>query len=849
MNDTNTMERTKPAVLESTASDIEETSQIVPEQEFQEPGMLGLPFEPPNSTGLEGKETADETLRQLLTFFFYGPESTDGGTQSHEDLPGPALLYQYRDLSKIRHDYPGCLNEAGTDSAVLTLAVVIDELIAKLTDGSDAGQVMTQHIYQLESEIRALADNDYDAGFLSLWDQVAKKLQSSPKLHKDKKEILRKNLDTARGKLEVDYELIGCDAEAPVRMLSTLMVFHWQKHCEQWREQLESLVRQLQDILSVDFEYSMKAKSPDYLQKATSTDDINFEAMASIMATDRLAKPLEKPRSERIQTILTTLLKIKPLFTSQTFTGEGGKEPPFSIRLIFEDCSSAIGAHHSRMHIMTEFFKAVSIARLEVENRYREELHNDFFSTFNISKLTSDELALCPPVLLRLSSNSLKQGNIVELLEILGSGMPIKILLLVDELYKCRQEAGPSVIHIDWPVRLANMAMGLNQSFVFQASISRLPFLHRGLLDGLEYAGPALFSVYTGKMETRSTLPAYLAAAAAVESRAFPLFSFNPGRGQTQAERMDVSGNSLSDQEWPVESFNYKTANNEEATTELTFTLADHLLCDQRFASQFRCMPTEFWHENMLPLHQYLDLDEEATQTHIPYLLTVDIEGQIGKVIMARAIVELARQCSSSWRSLQESGGINNSFAMNLIAEQKDKLVAEMQQQVEVIEAKNTEQLDQHIGKLTEEIVQRIVAQLFRDSAGSVDMLARTTAVPPAQAKPGPAVAPAEQSIPTEEAAIAGEEEDEEDGLWAFDDPYIDTPLCTSCDECTNLNGQIFAYDENKQAYINDATAGPYKDIVRSAELCPVKIIHPGKPKNPSEANLDDLLNRTAPFM
>ena len=75
-------------------------------------------------------------------------------------------------------------------------------------------------------------------------------------------------------------------------------------------------------------------------------------------------------------------------------------------------------------------------------------------------------------------------------------------------------------------------------------------------------------------------------------------------------------------------------------------------------------------------------------------------------------------------------------------------------------------------------------------------------------------------------------------------DAYIDTPLCTSCNECTQLNSRIFAYNGNKQAEVKDAGAGPFSDIVRAAELCPVHIIHPGKPKNPSEPGLDEWVKR-----
>ncbi len=51
------------------------------------------------------------------------------------------------------------------------------------------------------------------------------------------------------------------------------------------------------------------------------------------------------------------------------------------------------------------------------------------------------------------------------------------------------------------------------------------------------------------------------------------------------------------------------------------------------------------------------------------------------------------------------------------------------------------------------------------------------------------------------------------------------------------------------QAYIADADAGTYRQLVEAAELCQVCIIHPGKPKHPNEPNLDELIERAEPFM
>ena len=67
--------------------------------------------------------------------------------------------------------------------------------------------------------------------------------------------------------------------------------------------------------------------------------------------------------------------------------------------------------------------------------------------------------------------------------------------------------------------------------------------------------------------------------------------------------------------------------------------------------------------------------------------------------------------------------------------------------------------------------------------------------------------------------------------------------------ECTNINDRMFAYDDNKQAFIKDPDAGSYTELVEAAEVCQVAIIHPGKPRNQNEPGLEELIKRAEPFM
>ena len=52
-------------------------------------------------------------------------------------------------------------------------------------------------------------------------------------------------------------------------------------------------------------------------------------------------------------------------------------------------------------------------------------------------------------------------------------------------------------------------------------------------------------------------------------------------------------------------------------------------------------------------------------------------------------------------------------------------------------------------------------------------------------------------------------------GNGSYMAPWLETEECTACDECVNLNGKIFAYNDDKKAYIKDPKAGPYEDLVK----------------------------------
>ena len=846
MNDFESMERDEPIDIETAGQASEPAPTVTLEEKLQELELGGgLPYELPPGPEPVGEE--GDVLRQLYNFFLFGKRPQDAGPSVTETAAIPALLYQYRDLSRIRHDFPFCLRGTEPAGAVCTLTQLIDELIAGVSDEGDAGERLKQHIYRIEPEIRALAGDGHTAGLLGLWDRAAKSLLSRTKLGSDKKEQLREDLARTRQTL-TDVEMIACDADAPHRLLAGLAVRQWRERCAPVRAELDSLAQQLADMLSIDFNNSPEGRDAERLRESTATDDaIDFSTLSSILSSSHLDRALPKKRSKRIKTALEAILKVKPLFDYYPDKAQAADDLPFAIDAQFTNCAAALEEHESRMLLFTEFFKAMAVARLELDNRYKEDAHDAYFKEFSVSNLNEEELALCPPVLLCFKCSDLVVEDVHLLLGVLTSDMPVKVLMQLDDLYVRNGPSRQSVVAVNWPARLANLAMSATRSYVLQSPLSRLPVLAQGFLDGLAYHGPALFSVYVGNDENRASLPRYFDAGSAMESRVFPVFTFNPDNGATLRERLDIQNNNQLEQDWPTDQFHFRAADNSEKTLDLKFTPAGFLLNDKRFTDQYWGVPQNYQHENMLPLQEYLARDSSEVEDRIPYIRTVDADGCIQRVTMTRHVVGMVRECAAFWRNLQELGGVNNSYTLYQVEQEKARLEQEKEQEVEAVTEKYQVQLEQHIGTLTEEIVGRIAGQLLQ--TGTMPVSPMTQPLPAAAPAPEETPAAAEPPETAEAPPPAPAEEEEEEEASALDDPYIDTPLCTSCEDCIKVNNQIFAYDGNKQAYIKDAAAGPYKDLVRAAEKCPVKIIHPGKPKNPDEPGLEDLLKRAAPFM
>jgi len=775
-------------------------------------------------------EKSTEILRNLLNFHLHGQRS-DASTTDPADL-WPALLHPFRDMRNIRYEFPLLVASDPRQKPVQSLSSRIDEIVEESGLEGDPKERLRRHAYQFEAALKgALAENS-SANLTQLARQVGDKMLASATLEESRKSVLSLDIDTVLAGLPQAAEITDTSPDIAPKLYRSVATRHWAMQCLQWQADLEQLVHGLGDILRSDAENRPEARSADHLRNVLGTgkgEDLDFERMSAMLAKTRQADILPEPRSRRIIEALALLKAMLPVYGVDSELA-----PPFDPALYAGDVGEAVVQWNLRQIAMVEFFRALRIAELELENHYDPAKHDRFFEEFDYTHLSAGERALCPPVVLELSQQGLDASAAGALLELLDSDAPIKVILTLNAMDEDEFSGSPA-----WPARLAGAVMSLGSAFVFQGTGSNPEALQEAFSAGAAYPGPALFSVYAGTGAGGSELPPYLDAASALEARTLPCYRFDPSLGAEQATRMVLMNNPRPEQTWVSDIFSYFNAAGEESAMELTFTHADFLLADRRWRKEFWVLDHDLQEEALLPLVEFLALDVSQRVNRVPYVLAVDAGHEIRRVAINYRVLKQLLSVANRWRALQEAGGVDNSHARILLATERTRLESELQAKTVELQQQTESQLDQNLGELTREIVTRIADQLISGAS-----------VPGMPVASAPPVRRSQVSAPAalEEVAAPVEEADEDDAPISLDEPYIDSVLCTTCDDCTKMAPHIFAYDENKQAYIKDATSGTFQELVLAAEKCPVKIIHPGKPKNPAEKNLDEWIARAQPF-
>ncbi len=704
----------------------------------------------------------------------------------------PALFAGYRELSQLRYDYPVVLVAKSSDGHLIqSLSGLMDAALVAAARGSEAER-MRKHAMRLEQEIRTLVAAGASGSLSAIWEKAAGRLA------KGADKSMTDSLRRVRAAIKIDGELADCDAALPARLLRHAWSEVQKQKAEAFRKNLDRLVLKLSDILKADYERSEAGRSAKHLKASVGSgygDSFDFDAMSRLLAKSLPKDAFPESRRKRIRELLAVLAAQQFYPSADATAKKGTAAKPYSF--FFDSCSDALAAFRERTPKLTELARAIAIAELEIDGQYSEAKHGALFEQFGANGLDPQDLTPFPDYLVCVNAGGLRADEHAQLIEILSSGLPIKVMLQIDDILG-ESSVGEGKLSSGLRSRqIANMAIGLNEVYVLQSASSNLFRFRERMLRGLTYGGPALFSVFTGASAEASGLPPYLMSAAAMESRAFPAFTYDPSAGANWASRFYLEANSQVELDWPIQGFAYEDEAHQRVSEDLAFTLVDFVASDRRYARHLARVPREKWNGSMIPVDESLTRERKGLPDKVPSVMMIDANNVLQKVIVDERLIREARRCREMWHSLQELGGVHNSHAEKLVARERKAWEERMATEAEVLAA-----------------------------AAPAPALANATA-----AAAAPAAAPVEQEAER-----------------SPDEAYIETPRCATCNECTNINSKMFVYDDNKQAYIADINAGTYAQLVEAAENCQVAIIHPGKPRNPSESGLEELIKRAEPF-
>ena len=109
----------------------------------------------------------DEGLKDLLRIYLAEPDKA----HPEAGLPdlSPVLLGAYRELESVRYDFPVVLVEDNIETAIVSLASVVDGILDKVAPAGMEGERLRRHLYRLEAPIKKLAENRPRRRLSELW--------------------------------------------------------------------------------------------------------------------------------------------------------------------------------------------------------------------------------------------------------------------------------------------------------------------------------------------------------------------------------------------------------------------------------------------------------------------------------------------------------------------------------------------------------------------------------------------------------------------------------------------------------------------------------------------------------
>ncbi|OQY27752.1 MAG: hypothetical protein B6244_09605 [Candidatus Cloacimonetes bacterium 4572_55] len=476
----------------------------------------------------------------------------------------------------------------------------------------------------------------------------------------------------------------GSGSRIAIHLLASAVEATMRPSIESMIKKLSDLISEIQDKIQGKVEDSIKINDFEQFGKKLSgikRRGVDLNALADILDQDGFRKEINKDQLKRLTDSANRLTELRDLYQAGAHgngrarmamalaTGSvlfwGGTYPynpfpfPWASNLYSDAGALAEGLFESIMRKMSDTFKDVRIAELELNDSYRPDEHDTFFENFDWLDFTEEELAICPPMVVVGGDGAMGDAGFESISRLLRSQLPIKILVLDTQGYSAtggqpnsasfltdRKDRGMTVRK-----ELALLVSLQHNAFVAQSSIAMPGHLMQGIKEGLTRQGPALFHIYAPEPQSHGIAPDQVIEQArlAVNGRVFPIFTYNP-----EKDTMDLSANPAVEKDWATGVWEH------DDLAERDCTFADWAAFETRFKHNFEFIAKGEWNSSMKSIIEYLELDEEEREVCKPCVDVLDNNGEVTRFMVTEEVVRDTESRQRFWRTLQLLAGVNS---------------------------------------------------------------------------------------------------------------------------------------------------------------------------------------------
>ena len=372
-------------------------------------------------------------------------------------------------------------------------------------------------------------------------------------------------------------------------------------------------------------------------------------------------------------------------------------QAPVIIDMSGDAAQLSAGLVEGHLDETAELVRLLRLARLEIDQPDGADWKREALASLRWQDLSREELEICPPLVLLGSDEMLAGRGLSQLIWLLNSGLPVKVLVL-SALHFGLLEAPTN----DPRGNLGLLALAQRNAFVAQTSVANPNHLADSVLQALAFEGPALIQAYAPS-PTKHGYPSSQTvsqAQSAVAARVLPLFRYDPAAAGVFGSRISLDGNPACDD-----------ALTRIGDGEQFLTPADWARGQKRFDSQFK--PLSDKASAPIALHEWLKLDDKSRAAKTPFVSAGEGEEE-QRYSLSPALARVAAQCLANWQTLQELAGIVTPFTAQVEEKIRAEVAAEHQAELDAQKKAQDEQIREIQEKTQAEIAKNIRSRLLQ---------------------------------------------------------------------------------------------------------------------------------------